>query len=78
MKSDADLYWDKTVAANKALADPATVIKLKSASFATQLRKAFEAGKKVGFRQGHNVGRLSKVTDAEKNVLDDLFNQFGD
>ena len=78
MKSDADLYWDKTVAANKALADPATVIKLNTASLAKQLRKAFEAGKNVGFRQGHQVGKLSKITDADKNVLDGLFNQFGD
>ena len=78
MKSDADLYWDKVVASNKALADPATVIKLNAASFAKQIRKAFEAGSKVGFRKGHNVGKLAKVSEAEKRELDNLFNQFGD
>ena len=78
MKTEADLYWDRIVSANKALANSDTVIKLESRAFEKQLRKAFEAGEKVGFRKGHQVGKLAKMTNDEKNALDDLFNQFGD
>jgi len=78
VKTDADQYWNRIVSANSALASRSTVIRLESKVFESQLRKAFAAGEKVGFRKGHRIGKLSKMTDAEKNAVDDLFNQLGD
>jgi hypothetical protein len=78
VKAEADLMWDKVVASNPALKHPSTIIKLNSQSFEKQLRKAFEAGRQVGFSKGHEVGKLAKVTEDEKSMLDNLFNQFGD
>ena len=51
---------------------------MKSAALEREIRKAFEAGRVHGFKQGHKVGKLSKVTDAERTKLDEFFDAFGD
>lgn len=76
--TEVDKYWSRKLSANKALADPAAVIKLKSSAFEKELRKAFEAGRQVGIRQGHQLGKMSKLSDAEISSIDDLFQQLGE
>jgi hypothetical protein len=51
---------------------------MKSSALEKEIRKAFEEGKRVGTRQGIQVGKLAKVSDTELNALDDLFKQTGD
>lgn len=76
--TEADKYWARKRNANEALANPATKITMSSASFEKELRKAFEAGKQVGIRQGHQLGKMAKLSDAEQTSLDDLFKQIGE
>lgn len=76
--TEADKYWSRKVSANKALDDPATTITIKSVVLEKELRKAFEAGRQIGIRQGHQLGKMSSVTEQEQNVLDQLFNQLGE
>ena len=78
MKAEANHYWNKIISANASLANPSTMMRLESKSFEAQIRKAFEAGWNAGFRKGHEVGKLAKVTEDEKSMLDNLFGNFGD
>lgn len=75
--TEADKYWSRKVSANRALADSATKVTMKSSAFEKELRKAFEAGRQVGIRQGYKLGKMSKLSDADQNVIDDSFN-FGE
>lgn len=75
--TDADQYWARKLQANPMLASKHSKITMNSLALEKELRKAFDAGRKVGIGQGIKLGKLSKMSDAEKNMFDDLFN-FGD
>jgi flagellar biosynthesis/type III secretory pathway protein FliH len=76
--TEADRYWQRKVSANKALANKDAYVRISSAALEKEVRKAFEEGKRIGTRQGYKLGQNSQVSNAEQNVLDDLFKQLGD
>jgi hypothetical protein len=72
-----DLYWAKKVAASPSLNEAkGTKLTLTVASLEKEIRKAHKAGMAVGFRQGHEVGKLAKLTKDEINSLSRFFDQF--
>jgi hypothetical protein len=76
--TEVDSYWHRKVTANPTLADKNSRVTMKSSALEKEIRKAFEEGKRVGTRQGIQLGKFAKFSDAEQNVLDDLFKQTGD
>ncbi len=78
MSSDSDRYWARKVSANPSLANSQTRVTISSVALEKEIRKAFAEGERVGFKKGYQVGKLAKVSDEEKNVLDEMFKQLGE
>lgn len=80
--TEVDNYWHRKVTANPVLADKNSRVTIKSSALEKEIRKAFEEGKRIGIRQGiqlgKQLGKLTKFSDAEQTVMDDLFKQNGD
>jgi hypothetical protein len=75
MKTPEDLYWERKKRANKGLTDPKARVTLTNAAFEKEIRKAHASGKAVGFKQGFEVGKLTKPTEATDPVMS-FFDQF--